>query len=224
MARYYNIQCVGGMVSSAYFFVQKKERKKKWGKCMDLLFIDLETGGLDSSKHSLLQIGMAAYIDGRVKETLSINISLEEYIVTAEAMRYNKINLEELHATGLPPDKAFLKVRRFISRNFPNGKPILAGYNLSLDKAFITKFYNDNEIQFHHVFNHRMFDLMGILWYHYMKGNLPIETCTGGCFNYFDAKIGTAHNALDDVLSTIKLFEKLMLIGPDHLLTEGRSA
>jgi hypothetical protein len=98
---------------------------------MNLLFLDTETGGLDPWKHSLLQIGLVAYKNG-IKDTLKINLRLPEYGVTVEAMKYNGISL------SLDPRRACHAITNFIRNNFAEN-PILAGFNLSLDKYMLSR-------------------------------------------------------------------------------------
>lgn len=46
---------------------------------MELLFLDTETGGLNPGVNSLLQVGLVAYVDGKVIAKREFSIKEENY-------------------------------------------------------------------------------------------------------------------------------------------------
>ena len=63
---------------------------------MKLLITDTETGGLDPTKQDVLTLAFAVWEDNKILDRIEFKVSKEEYRTTEEAMKVNKINLEEL--------------------------------------------------------------------------------------------------------------------------------
>jgi DNA polymerase III epsilon subunit-like protein len=52
---------------------------------------------------------------------------------------------------------------------------------------------------------------MSLLWGLHFAGRLPIEACSSsGAFKYFNIGVGKRHDALDDCIATVELYEKLI--------------
>lgn len=181
---------------------------------MDLLFLDTETGGTDPFRHSLLQVGAVAYHN---KERFKANLSLEEYNTTEIALKINQLNIEELKEQGTTIDATVSNFTDFIKRNFAE-KPVLVGHNIAFDKYFIRELFMSNQLNMDDFISHRMIDTMSILWGLHLAGKIPIEACSSsGAFKYFGVTQRKYHDALDDALMTVELFEKLIqLIGGNH--------
>lgn len=178
---------------------------------MELLFLDTETGGLDPFKDSLLQVGLVAYIDGKIADKKFISIKQESYSVTAEALKYNKLDLyKDVYENGCKPREALDEVIDFIQRNF-NDRPILVGHNVSLDKYFLKQLFNKQNESIDKHINHRMIDTMSLLWGLHIANRIPKEACSSdGAFKYFNIEVKNRHNALDDCTATVKLYEELI--------------
>jgi DNA polymerase III epsilon subunit-like protein len=174
------------------------------------MFVDVETGGLNPRRHSLLQIGAVAYKNG-IQDQLILNLSLDEYTTTPEALKVNCLDLAWLKEHGLPPVKAMETFLDFLTRNFGNEKPILVGHNIAFDKAFLEQFFCSQGRDFKAYVSHRMLDTMSILWGLHFAGKIPAEACSSsGAFKYFGCEPERPHDALEDCLATVRLFEKLV--------------
>ncbi|MFZ1613213.1 MAG: hypothetical protein WAT51_03515, partial [Holophaga sp.] len=51
------------------------------------LFVDTETGGLDSQRHSLLSIGLVLGDEGVVRHSLELFLKHDTYVVDGAAMK-----------------------------------------------------------------------------------------------------------------------------------------
>jgi len=176
---------------------------------MNLLFADVETGGLNPEKHSLLQVGIAAYKDGKIVDTLNIFIKEDTYCVTPEAMKINGLDLAEIKKNGIDKFAAVDMIVRFIEKNFGTEKPILTGHNVNFDKNFLQQLflYTSNNIE--KFIGHRMIDTMSLLWGLYDAGKVPFEACNSkGAFDHFEIVVEKLHDALDDTLATVKLYKE----------------
>lgn len=183
---------------------------------MKLLFLDTETGGLDPSKNSLLQVGLIAYDydNGCICDKLSINIKENIYHVNPYALKYNGLNLCDIYESGVTKEEAVKKIINFIKNNFEN-KPILVGHNINFDKNMLNELFNQCNYDINDYINYRMLDTMSLIWALHLLGKLPIEACSSdGAFEYFQIEVKQRHHALDDCMATLKLFEKLLCLIP----------
>lgn len=178
---------------------------------MELLFLDTETGGLNPSSQSLLQVGLVAYCDGKIKDKKFISIKEEEYYITAEAMMYNGLDLyNDVYKNGLRTEEAVEEIIKFIQISFKS-KPILVGHNVALDKYFLKKLFETEYEDMDEYISYRMIDTMSLIWGLHMVGKLPIEACSSsGAFDYFNIDVKGRHTAIGDCLGTVELYEKLL--------------
>lgn len=178
---------------------------------MEYLFLDTETGGLDPDKHSLLQVGLVAYKDNRIKDKCEFSIKEKEYSIDANALRFNGLNLyEDIYRYGLDKKEAVERIISFINRNFDD-IPILVGHNPSLDKYMIRKLFSNQDLNMDDYISHRMIDTMSLIWGLHISGKIPSEACSSsGAFSHFGIKVEKRHHALDDCVATVELFENLI--------------
>jgi DNA polymerase III epsilon subunit-like protein len=181
------------------------------------IMIDVETGGTDPFRHSLLTIGMLALewdtenMCLLVKDELELKISNSVYCVTEEALMVNGIDIDKLQNEGVSSVYAALAIQTFVKNNFGDIKPIVMGHNVSMDKYFIWKLLSDNGLQFNDLFNHRIFDIMSLLWLRYFTGHIPKEACSSkGAYEYYEIENDDPHNALSDCYAQLELFEELI--------------
>jgi DNA polymerase III epsilon subunit-like protein len=178
-----------------------------------LLFIDTETGGLNSNIHSLLSIGLVTWNDGRIVNQKEIYIKSPVYNVTEEAMNINKIDLKNLDKIGMNKREAKDLMIKFLKDEFKNEKITLAGHNVNFDISFLKQLFKND---FSLYFSHRSIDTASIFKYLTIKGILKTEVVSlDDAINYFQIRVKNRHTALDDVLATAKIFTKLIELKED---------
>lgn len=103
------------------------------------LFVDLETGGLNPERHSILQLA-AVLTD----ENLKVRGYFMTYVrphpsleVTAEALAINQIKVEDLWDA---PDETQVAQAFSNFANLVNPKPRFAGFNCKFDLLFLDEF------------------------------------------------------------------------------------
>ena len=120
----------------------------------DILVIDLEATGLDSTKHEIIQIG-AVLLD---KKTLKEKSNFSTYVKPKkwrakdpEAMKVNKITWD------LVKDAPSLKSSLIkLEKYFPSNKVVIANYGSVFDIEFLKKGFRDINRKYpyeYHVFN-----------------------------------------------------------------------
>lgn len=185
--------------------------KKNFGQ--SIVVFDVETGGLDETQNSLLQIGFTCLDDDSEWANLSLNIKEENYRVSASALRHNGLDLVEIYETGVSKKEAVEEIISFIERNY-SSKPILLGHNLWLDKNFTRELFKSTGHDFNDYFHHRMIDTMSIIHYLHVLDLLPHEACSStGAFKHFNIEVDGRHTGIGDAIATKELFFKLLELG-----------
>lgn len=118
-----------------------------------IVFFDLETGGLDPSKHPVTQFAAIA-VNNKWKEieTLEMKVLFDEATAEKEALDHNHYDPAVWKAEGVHQDQALTKISSFLKRHATfkqisqRGKPYfcaqLAGHNVSkFDIEFLLAFY-----------------------------------------------------------------------------------
>lgn len=179
---------------------------------MNILFVDTETGGLNPFKHSLLEVGLVAQVNGHQTGVLQFYVKHDSYEITEKAMQVNKLNIDDVNNEGIDTKEAAEKMKTFVLEHFGNEKPVLCGHNPSIDKYMIRQqIFSANGLEMDDLISHRMIDTMSIIWALHLAGALPYEACSSsGAFEYFGISIRERHKALDDCLATAELLLKLI--------------
>lgn len=163
----------------------------------DYVVIDLEMTGLNVKTDRILEVGAARVRDNVVTETFSkiINqkVGLSEKIVQLTGITNEMTQAGEDTDTVLKEFFAFL------------GEDVLVGQNIIFDYSFLKQWAVNHKI----CFERKAVDTLKIA-----RKFLPEEQKKDleSLCRYFDIERKNAHRALDDVLETQKIFEKLQLV------------
>lgn len=178
-----------------------------------LLFIDTETGGVDPQKHSLLSIALVVWdsSDG-VIDSKEFFIKHNEYIITSEAKKINKFDIDKHELVALDAKSVIGDIRVFCAKFFPDDNLIpLAGHNTQFDVSFLRVFLESQGRSFNQLFSHRILDTYSIIMYLIYAEKIPPNVVSSAkVFQHFGIKVNGRHTALGDALATVKLFERLL--------------
>lgn len=106
---------------------------------MNLLFVDVESGGLDCKKHSLLSVG-ACVMDldtGQVIDSFENLVKLpkiEDYVVNTKALEINGLTVEQCFKEGIPPAEIAAKL---IDLWINHGCTAYGNQNIDFDAGFL---------------------------------------------------------------------------------------
>lgn len=179
------------------------------------LFIDTETGGLDPRVHPLLSVGLVVGDDGEIRQSLELLVKHEPYVVSAPAMKVNRIDLVKHHAQALEPREVLAVLDIFVQQHFPCAHEpiILVGHNVGFDRAFLQTFYESQGRAFEPRFSHRIVDTHSLAVGLREAGKLSLENLSSSAlFAHFGIEVSeeARHTALGDVLATFELYGKLI--------------
>ena len=177
------------------------------------LFIDTETGGTIPTKHSLLSIGLIVW-DTNFGEIArkEIFIKYRRYFVTKEAQRINKFNKNNQNNIGIEPANAVEELMNFINAYFPEDFYVtVIGHNVHFDIDFLKVLFRKCGKSFDNYFSHRYIDTYSVFKTLALAGVLDKDlNSSADAFKYFNIVVENRHDALDDCLATVKLYEKMI--------------
>jgi DNA polymerase-3 subunit epsilon len=180
---------------------------------MTLVWIDTETGGLDPSVHSLLTLAMVVQSTPGNQEVLHLGFQHSSYVVDAEAMAVNKLDLVRHHASARPPDLAVALIEAFLDRQAPHGQVMLAGHNVGFDIAFLMRYLRLHGPHLVSRFSHRIVDTMSLATALQVAGILPKKPVgLTALLDHYGIELPPQlrHTALGDAQATADLFQAMV--------------
>ena len=182
-----------------------------------VLWLDVETTGLDCRKHGLREVGFIIEIDGVEvdKGVFKINpftYTTKDVVIDDYALEISKVSIEDLESYDSSSycfKELMKKLVKYVNVNDKNDCFVIAGYNTAFDIGFIKEWFKEMGLldSYKDLFHYKSLDVFSIVFALRHIGlnsaeNDKLETIC----NYFDIQI-EAHNALSDIEATKKLYE-----------------
>ena len=182
-----------------------------------VLWLDVETTGLDCGKHGLREVGFIIEIDGVEvdKGVFKINpftYTTKDVEIDDYALEISKVSIEDLESYDRVSycfKELMKKLVKYVNVNDKNDCFVIAGYNAAFDIGFIKEWFKEMGLQdsYKDLFHYKSLDVFSIVFALRHLGlnsaeNDKLETMC----NYFGIEI-EAHNALSDIEATKKLYE-----------------
>ena len=182
-----------------------------------VLWLDVETTGLDCRKHGLREVGFIIEIDGVEvdKGVFKINpftYTTKDVEVDDYALEISKVSIEDLESYDSSSycfKELMKKLVKYVNVNDKNDCFVIAGYNAAFDIGFIKEWFRDMGLldSYKDLLHYKSLDVFSIVFALRHLGlnsaeNDKLETMC----NYFGIEID-AHNALSDIEATKKLYE-----------------
>lgn len=172
---------------------------------LPLIFLDLETTGLEVQNHEIIEIGairISSKFPFEIEEELSIKVApLNIEKADKKALKVNGFT-EEKWKDAMSLQKA-LKILEDFSKN-----GVIAGYNISFDWAFLHKAYSEigKEEPFHY---HRL-DVLSMAYLKFYSDKSVIRFNLSNICETLKVPRGNKHEALEDARATYLVFKKLL--------------
>ena len=189
-----------------------------------IVFVDIETGGLNAKKHAITQIAALA-VDGalNVLEAFERKIQFGVLEGSTAALNKQKYDPATWSQQGERADDvarqfaSFLRRHAAISKIARNGRPyrlaVLAGHNaVAFDLPFLREWYRRQDT-FCPVAHHALCTLERTKWYfaEHPQVTPPDSYALGYLCEYFGVEFPESdrHDALADVRATLELYRRL---------------
>lgn len=170
-----------------------------------LIFIDLETTGLDVQKYEIIEIGALRVNPEkpfRVEEMLSLKVKpININNADKEALKINGYT-EKKWVKAIDLDKALKMLEEFSKQG------VMVGFNVSFDWAFLHKAYSKmgQEEPFHY---HRL-DVLSMAYLKLFDNPKITKFNLSALCVKFKVQRGNKHQALADAKATYLVFKKLL--------------
>jgi len=180
---------------------------------MHRLIIDTETTGLSPRFNKTLTVGLLL-IDVEKTHLNILNqnhifIKHNHYNSTKEAMKVNKINLEEHNLKAIHPPKACKQINIFLQKNSCQQIP-LVGHNIHFDKGFLSTLFSQGKTK--SLLHEESEDTMKI-WRTLQKRMLipsHLRANLGTLAEHFEIDYTGSHDALADCHITAKVYYEML--------------
>jgi len=182
----------------------------------EYIAFDCETGGLEPTCCLLTAYFAVLDRDLNIIDSLYLKVKPnagQPYIVTAEALNVNKINLIEHDKIAIAQNFAGSQLRDFIHKYSQNGKIKLVpvGHNITFDLLWVHE-HLLNRREFEKYTSYRKIDTAVLAQNMRRKGELPdtISGSLGGLVAHFGIVVdGNAHEADYDTKVTIEVLKRM---------------
>jgi DNA polymerase III epsilon subunit-like protein len=188
-----------------------------------LVFFDLETTGLDSKRHAILQVGAVAVDESfNHLETFEAKIRFDERRANRNSLRKNHYHRGVWVRQSLDPEEAALRFANFLRRHTSvtklgsDGKSYqlaqLVAHNAAFDAAFLQAWYG--RLYFFLPAQFQVFcTLQRALWYfqEHPDESPPTDFKLATLCHHFAVPFhaASAHDALGDVTATVALYRAI---------------
>lgn len=182
------------------------------------IVLDVETGGLDPDKHSILEISGILWEPGRkIQPAFDCYVKEENIITVPRAMEVNQIDLNKVSKHGRTPKEAVKYIKNRLDEVLGvTRRPVkILAHNANFDYSFLKRLYNLAGENTHQDFYSRTIDSASILEFlmivDHIKGNRASADVLFESTNN-QIKDEERHRSYYDALATAKSMETLFNI------------
>lgn len=180
--------------------------------------LDTETGGV-TPETSLLTAYLAVLDDAfHIVDEIDLKLKPEDgnYVVTAQALSINKINLVEHDKVAMPYSKAKTPLYQFLEKNHQGEKLIPLGHGVHFDVVRVRSLISQGSWE--NFVSYRMLDTSIAARFLIAAGVLPknLSGSLGSIVSHFGIKSkGDLHDARVDTLQTVSVLQELLNLVKD---------
>jgi len=180
---------------------------------MNRLIIDTETTGLSPRFNKTLTVGLLLINPTKPKleilDSAHIFVKHKNYNSQKEAMKVNKINIEQHNLYAVHPPKACQQINTFLQKNNAR-KTTIVGHNIHFDKGFLNALFQQGNSNY--PFHTESEDTMRI-WRNLQKQEIipnHLRATLSHLATHFNIDYTKAHDALADCHITAKVYHEML--------------
>lgn len=188
---------------------------------MNRLIIDTETTGLSPNFNKTLTVGLLLINTEKpelqIIDQAHIFVKHDTYNSNKEAMKVNKIDIEQHNLHAVHPSIACQQINDFIEKNSLHNTPIV-GHNIHFDKGFLRALYQQGEQE--SLISEESEDTIHI-WRNLQKQDIipsHLRATLGHLATHFDIDYTKAHDALADCHITAQVYHEMLKLNKSKTL------
>ncbi|MCI4436845.1 MAG: 3'-5' exonuclease [Ignisphaera sp.] len=181
-----------------------------------VLYLDVETTGLNSKINGIHQIAFIVEIDGEIQEMVSLEFRpFEGCHYDLGAMKYVTWKPEDLQ-TRIHEEQAFEIIigtlRKYINAAIYGDDFTMVAYNGQFDVGFMQALFERNGKKYSNYINYRLVDPLAFLRILHIEGksNLSSYKLSAVYEAIFGFPFADAHDALADIVATREVYQYLI--------------
>jgi len=187
-----------------------------------LLIIDVETGGLDASKQSILSLAAVVWHAGAIEDHYYTLIAEPEIIAEEGALKVNKLTIEQVQDEGVTPTAAFNALQSMLLKHDMRSDVRLVGHNVAFDVTFLKRLLRlagKTDKEYGRLFSYRSLCTQAGALLLEQAGRLDLpggSASLDSLVKLWGVKLDRTdgHNALADAYATVQVLNKeLTMIG-----------
>jgi len=120
-----------------------------------LAIVDVETGGLDVSKHALLSVAVLIWNGGAIEDEYYTLIREEDIVVEDEAMRVNGLDLSVVREQGVTPLQAVNEITAMFQKHDMRRDIRIVAHNAQFDTSYMKRLWTLAGKDFNKTFSFR---------------------------------------------------------------------
>ena len=186
------------------FNIYKGIEKKKDFRKKPLIFIDLETTGVDMEKHEITEIACLV-VDPK---TLKIKKRFERKIMPEnleladpEALKLTEFSKKVWQKEAKPLEK----VIKDLNKLAPGG--MFIGWNTSFDRPFLEKVIREKKMELN--YDYHWLDVSSLVYEEFFSDKKPKKLKLTAACKVLGVPRGKAHTAMADVKATLEVYRHL---------------
>lgn len=183
---------------------------------MKLIYIDVETTGVDDKKDDIIQLAGIISANGQKEEFNLLMRPQEGYELSEGAYLAHKKTREEIDTYPLSAEvfKQFMTMlKKYINKYDKKDKLFFIGYNADFDLDFVRAWFDQNdEDYFHAWFHYPALDVMKLAAFHLIgRRHLLKDFKLSTVYEEIVGKpIVNAHDAMADISATKEILNKIL--------------
>jgi DNA polymerase-3 subunit epsilon len=187
-----------------------------------LAVIDVETGGLDVTKHSILTIAVLIWNDGAIEDEYYTMVSEPTIVADEGALKVNGLTVEQVKDEGVSPLQAVNAITAMLQKHDMRRDVRIVAHNASFDVSFVKRLWALAGRDFAKTFSYRALCTMtGALLLEQAEriklpgGSAALDSLVKNWSITLDRSEG--HNALADAYACAEVLKReIKLIGGLH--------
>lgn len=177
----------------------------------NLLWVDVETTGLNSYRNGIIQLSGMIEIDKEIVEEFNFRVAPFPFdMIDQKALEVNGKSKDEIQ-TYDKPMKVYKEFSTLVSKYANGVKLICAGYNVSFDVRFVKDFFGKNgDKNFFTLFDYHTLDVMNSALMYCHKKNVKLKNVKLATVAQHFGINADFHDAMNDIKATREVYLRIL--------------